>query len=128
MLAADVGQREQRMVAQPVITPLQLEQLQDHVAQVYVSPQIQAFLIDIANQTRKHQLITLGISPRGLLLWQRTCQAWAHLQGRDFVTPDDVLAVAEPVLEVRLSGEFNDWSSMWQQILKQVPIPVKFRE
>jgi MoxR-like ATPase len=126
MLAADVGplaqtNREQRTA---VITPGQLRQLQDHVATVAISERVQQYLVDLATVTRKHREVTLGLSPRGLLIWQRVAQAHAHLQGRGFVIPDDIQHVAGAVLEVRLAGDFDAAPRIVEEILAEVSVPV----
>jgi MoxR-like ATPase len=125
MLAANVG-RQAKSHANPtaVVDPEQLRKLQSHVADVAVDPMIQAYLVDLARVTRSQREVTLGLSPRGLLTWQRVAQAFAHLQGRDFVIPDDIQRVALPVLEVRLSGDFDSAQRVIGQILEQVPVPV----
>jgi MoxR-like ATPase len=65
----------------------------------------------------------LGLSPRGLITWQRVAQAWAFLDGRDFVIPDDVQAVANPVLEVRFGGTVDAVEKIIEEILSSVPVP-----
>ncbi len=66
----------------------------------------------------------LGLSPRGLLTWQRVAQARALLLGRDFVTPDDIQDVALPVLSVRLVGDFESAERIVAEILAAVAVPV----
>jgi len=78
----------------------------------------------LAEATREHRDVLLGLSPRGLLTWQRLAQAEAHLRGRDFVTPDDVQRVAGPVLSVRLTGEFESPQPIIDDIVGQVSVPV----
>ena len=107
-----------------VLTPAALRHLQQHVATVHVAQNIQGYMVDIAKATREHRDVLLGLSPRGLLTWQRLAQAEAHLRGRDFVTPDDVQHVAAPVLQVRLSGDFDSPQHIIGQVLEQVPVPV----
>ncbi len=126
MLAAQVGAPEGAggSVSQPVIDPEQLRDLQRHVAQMPVSSVVQEYLVALGQATRRHREVTLGISPRGLISWQRVAQARAHLQGRDFVLPDDVQHVARPVLEVRLSGNFDGALQVVDEILQSVPVPV----
>lgn len=125
MLAADVGRQGQHKATPPVVVhPEQLRRLQAHVADVAVDPMIQAYLVELAKVTRSHREVTLGLSPRGLLTWQRVAQAFAHLQGRDFVIPDDIQRVALPVLEVRLAGDFEGAQRIIENILAQVPVPV----
>jgi len=84
---------------------------------------VQDYLIDLAERTRNHPRISLGLSPRGLLIWQRVAQAWALLQHRTFVTPDDVQAVAQPVLLVRLIID-SDPPAVLQEIISTVPVPI----
>jgi MoxR-like ATPase len=125
MLAANVGANGKP--CQPraaVIDPQQLQQLQHHVANVAVCESVQQYLVDLAAATRSRREVTLGLSPRGLLVWQRVAQARAHLQGRDFVIPDDVQQVAAPVLEVRLAGDFAEAPRVVEQILSSVRVPV----
>jgi MoxR-like ATPase len=65
------------------------------------------------------------VSPRGLLIWQRAAQAHAWLDGRAFVTPDDVQRVAVPVLSVRLGIEGSDASGVIARILESVEVPTR---
>jgi MoxR-like ATPase len=125
MLAAAVGADDsQRGGGLAVVDPRQLRRLQRHVAEVAVSPIVQEYLVDLARVTREHREVTLGLSPRGLLIWQRVAQARAHLRGRGFVIPDDIQHVAGPVLEVRLSGDFDRAARVIEEILGAVPVPV----
>jgi MoxR-like ATPase len=125
MLAASVGtDGSARGAAVAILDPRRLGRLQQHVADVAVSGIVQEYLVDLARVTREHREVTLGLSPRGLLIWQRVAQARAHLQGRDFVIPDDIQHVAGPVLEVRLSGDFDQATRVVDEILDAVPVPV----
>jgi len=123
MLAAAVGVNPRDSDTIQALMPMQLAALQDQVAAIHVSPPVQSYLIDIAAASRVHLKITLGISPRGLLIWQRVSQAWAFLQGRGFVTPDDARAVAEPVLGVRLGAE-TDAATVIRELIHIVPVPI----
>jgi MoxR-like ATPase len=125
MLAANVGTNgAARPVAEAVINPDQLRQLQEHIATVTLTEAVQKYLVDLATATRNRREVTLGLSPRGLLIWQRVAQARAHLQGRGFVTPDDIQQVAIPVLEVRLAGDFDSAPGVVEEILQSVDVPV----
>lgn len=106
------------------LTLADLRQLQKAVSQVTLLQSVQEYLLDLARATRHHPLIHLGVSPRGLLTWQRVAQACAFLQGRLFVTPDDIQEVALPVLSVRLSGEFSSIESLTGELLARVPVPL----
>lgn len=124
MLADDDGSRNERHIPSPVLSSERLAVLQDHVAQVVVCDKVRSYLVELSEATRRHPSVVLGVSPRGLLTWQRLARAFAHLQGRDFVTPDDVQAVARPVLEVRLAGDFASPSAVIESVLREVPVPV----
>jgi MoxR-like ATPase len=69
---------------------------------IHVAPALRAYLLDLADATRRHPALALGLSPRGLLALQRVARAQAASQGRGFVTPDDVKALARVVLPHRL--------------------------
>jgi MoxR-like ATPase len=123
MLAAAVGRADGRDdPPPPVFAPGELAETQDAVAAIAVAPAVQRYLTALADATRKHPKITLGLSPRGLLTWQRVAQAWAYLAARPFVTPDDVKAVAGPVLGVRL-GTDGDPAALVRDLLASVPVP-----
>ena len=125
MLAANVGSINDKTLQNgAVINPAQLRNLQEHVANVAVSEPVREYLVDLGQTTREHKEITLGLSPRGLITWQRVAQARAHLKGRDFVTPDDIQEVARPVLEVRLTGDFDVAANTVDEILSSVKVPV----
>jgi MoxR-like ATPase len=122
MLAAAVGTVDGRDPSAPAaFEPGELAALQEQVAGVTVAPAVQGYLIDLADATRAHPRVSLGLSPRGLLIWQRVSQAWAFLRGRPFVTPDDVRAVAGPVLGVRLGVEESD--EVVRDVLSGVAVP-----
>ena len=124
LLAAAVGNRDGTSSVERVLEDGQLGALQEQVARIGVSANVRAYLVDLARATRSHPQVTLGLSPRGLLLWQRVAQAWAFLRQRPFVTPDDVQQVAHPVLSVRLGTTPEATASVLRQIVESVPVPV----
>lgn len=125
MLASSICRGDQKKAEiEAVLTPRQLQQLQNHVAQVHIERNLLRYMVELAEFTRSRSEVTLGVSPRGLLTLQRVAQAWAHLNGRDFVTPDDIQEMAYPVLNVRLSGEFDDSAELIDVMLRTVPVPV----
>jgi MoxR-like ATPase len=107
----------------PILAAGQLAAMQAAVAAIPVTGPVQDYLVTLAASTRNHRDIPLGVSPRGLLTWQRAAQAWAYLAGRQFVTPDDVQQVAVPVLSVRLGAERGDTESLIRQLLQGVEAP-----
>lgn len=99
------------------------------VAQVTVAPEIVGYIVDICRATRMSPSISVGVSPRGATALLATSRAWAWLSGRDFVTPDDVKALAPSTLSHRLSlrpeAEIEGVSvdSVMHTILSSVPVP-----
>jgi MoxR-like ATPase len=124
LLASAVGELNNTASAGRVLEKGELTDLQEQVARIGVSPKVRAYIVDLGRATRAHPSVTLGLSPRGLLIWQRVAQAWAFLRQRPFVTPDDVQQVAPPVLGVRLGISPDSTSDVLKQILEAVPVPV----
>ena len=89
----------------PVADAQSVVMLQQDAAQVAVSDDVADYIVALGEATRVQSGVFLGASTRALLALQRAAQAWAMLAGRDFVTPDDVKALAVPVLAHRLSVE-----------------------
>jgi MoxR-like ATPase len=129
LLGAAVGPCADRGdISAPDLGPGVLRSLQDQVACVAVCAAVRDYLVRLARASREHRRVTLGLSPRGLLIWQRLAQARAFLAGREFVTPDDVQDVAHPVLEVRLGIEPEATGRVLDEILGSVAVPVAGRE
>jgi MoxR-like ATPase len=125
MLEAAVGAEVGASAQGPAILgPGQLRTIQDRVSRVAVGAAVQDYLVSLAHASRGHRQVVLGLSPRGLLIWQRLAQARAFLDGRDFVTPDDVQDMANPVLEVRLGIEPEATFRVLTEVLASVPVPV----
>jgi len=112
-----------------VIDVKELLWAQQQIRDVYIDPLIKEYIVNLVNATRQHPDIYLGASPRGSLALYRTCQARAVLQGRDYVIPDDVKALAEVTLAHRLivspSARIRDVDprSVVAEILDTVPVP-----
>jgi MoxR-like ATPase len=87
---------------QPTADGCELAQLQAQVWEVHVDDTVQDYILRLIGATRSHADLALGASPRGTLALFKAAQAYAALQGRDFVLPDDVKRLAAPVLEHRL--------------------------
>ncbi len=125
MLEAAVGRgAEADRSVPPVMEPGELRALQDRVAEVAVGVAVREYLVALARATRTHRQVILGLSPRGLLIWQRLAQARAFLAGKGYVTPDDIQDVAEPVLGVRLGIEPEATARVLSEITASVPVPV----
>ena len=99
------------------------------VRAVAVSPEVTGYIVDIARATRQSPSLSLGVSPRGATALLATSRAWAWLNGRGFVTPDDVKALAHSTLAHRLSLrpeaelEGVDVGAVLASALSAVPVP-----
>lgn len=113
--------------AQTVLADDALLLTQQFVAGIYVDSCLHDYLLDLGEATRRHPQIHLGISPRGLLIWQRVCQAKAFLAGRDFVIPDDVQYTATAVLGVRLGIEHGDSRAVVNELIESITVPQGFK-
>ncbi|MFJ7202743.1 AAA family ATPase [Streptomyces sp. NPDC098789] len=113
----------------PVAGPADLEAARRAVAATTVSPEITGYVVDICRATRESPSLTLGVSPRGATALLSTARAWAWLTGRDYVTPDDVKALALPTLrhrvQLRPEAEMEGVSAdaVITAILSHVPVP-----
>ena len=118
---------------QPVLSIQELLQLQDEVSRVIVDDSVARYMLNIVSATRAHEQVRLGASPRGTLLLYEACQARAVVEGRNFVTPADVRAMAEPVLAHRLiirsrgadlGMAARERSEIIREILQRVKVPI----
>jgi MoxR-like ATPase len=90
------------VLVEPVLTAEEIHQASEVCRQVYVHPVIEDYVLDLARASRVDPAIELGVSPRGSLALLHTSQALAAIRGRDYVIPDDVKVLAQPVLTHRL--------------------------
>jgi MoxR-like ATPase len=106
-----------------------LRKLQEEIKQIYLDPAIEEYIISLVTATRHHEDVYLGASTRGALSLYRTGQARAAIAGRDYVIPDDIKALAEPVLGHRLiispAARIRNVTaiSVMSDILGAVPVP-----
>jgi len=114
---------------QAVAGPQDLAAGAEAVRRVTVSPEVAGYIVDIARATRQSPSLALGVSPRGATALMTTSRAWAWLNGRDFVTPDDVKALAQATLAHRLQLrpeaelEGVNVASVLASALSAVPVP-----
>lgn len=98
------------------------------VETVFIAPALKAYMVDLAATSRRHPALALGISPRATLQLSQVARARAAASGRDFVVPDDVHAIAIPVLAHRLvlrpdrTGRMTAEEAL-DEILRMVPVP-----
>ena len=112
-----------------VVSVEDLIKVQERLRHVYVDPLVKRYIVDIVTQTRRHPDIYLGASPRGALALFRVGQAWSAMEGRDYVIPDDIKALAAPTLAHRLiispSARLKDVTgeAVMGEILATLPVP-----
>lgn len=87
----------------PVCEKEELAALQEECQNVYIHPELLTYMVNVIHATRQHSRVSCGVSPRGTLAFVRAAQGYAMVQGRDYVVPEDIKAVAVPVLAHRLS-------------------------
>ncbi len=114
----------------PVVDSQTVSMLADHASTVFMAPGIKRYLVQIANATRDHPSLILGMSTRATLALQRASRVRAASQGRDYVLPDDVKHLAVPVLAHRLlldpqaRARGTPATRIVEDIMSSVPAPV----
>jgi MoxR-like ATPase len=116
---------------QPVINAEQVIALQQVIRTVQWQPSVERYLLAIVRATRTNPAIQIGISPRGTLALYRACEAYAAIQGRDYVQPDDIKYLAPRVLahrlltttRTRMRGKRS--LELMENIIRSIPVPVE---
>ena len=128
-ILASHGDRDPLDDLRPVVTAAQVNGLAAAARTAHIAPSLQGYLVDLADATRRHPHVAVGMSPRATLALQRVARARAATRNRTYVTPDDIKALAEPVLAHRLllspaarSGQATA-ASVIADVLSQVPQP-----
>ena len=114
----------------PVCTTEELAGLRKAAKEVYVHPLMKAYIVDLCQATRTDSQILNGVSPRGTLALFRAVRAYAMVQGRDYVVPEDVKALAVPVLAHRLTtarsfGSKSSAKEITERLLSTVSLPTE---
>ena len=118
---------------QPVVKREEIVEAQNALKDVEASTPVMAYITALCERTRQFEQVQLGVSPRGMLALLRASQAHALVEGRDFVTPDDVRAMAEPVLAHRIVvrgmyGRSGQGEMIVAEALKSTPVPTESPE
>jgi MoxR-like ATPase len=129
-ILAQRGARQREQIdLKAEITAAQLLQLQHVVELVHAGEAIEAYIVSLTAATREHPHVQVGVSPRGSLALYQLSRASAMVQGRDFVLPDDVKAMAVPALAHRLLLKPELWvrgvqaEQVVQDILDRIEVP-----
>ncbi len=114
----------------PVMSAAEVVEIQDKTSKTRMDSLIVDYVLDLADATRHHEQLHLGVSPRGALALTQACQAAAVVSGRDYVTPDDVKTLFIPCCAHRVvsktylhNGDLAATSRVLQTILDRIPAP-----
>jgi MoxR-like ATPase len=129
ILQRRIDRRVDEVVVAPVIDAAGVVALQDAIEDVHVAPSILDYVVAVVGATRDHSMVQVGASPRGSEALVKVSRARAAMAGRDFVTPEDVKAVAVPALAHRLVLRPEQWvrgartDDVVAECLDRVPTP-----
>jgi MoxR-like ATPase len=100
------------------------------VEEVYVEADVRRYMVDLAAKSRSHHQIAVGVSPRGSLALLKLARAWAAIQGRAFVLPDDIKQFIQPALAHRIILDPSLWdtkrseNTVLAEVTHSVSVPV----
>jgi len=120
---AVASDKEDRHSQESILQAGDLARMQAMVASLTIVPKLQEYLVRLANVTRDDSAFHHGLSPRAVLMWQRLSQARAFLDGRSFVTPDDIQAVAPPLFSIHITSSQQGSIRTVEDILAKVAVP-----
>jgi MoxR-like ATPase len=112
-----------------VVSVEEVLKAQEEIQSIYLAEEVYKYLVEIVQKTREHKDVYLGASPRGSLALYRTSQAWAAIQGRDYVMPDDIKALVVPCLGHRIilgpGSRLRNLTTdlVLQEVIKDVIVP-----
>ena len=127
----DRGAQEPVDLIGPVADAAVVRWMSDRLEEVHVSGALRSYLLEVAGATRRHPGLSLGLSPRGVLALLRVARARAASLNRDFVTPDDIKALAQSMLPHRLLPKPDSRvrgvrsADIVTEIIDSVPVPRK---
>jgi MoxR-like ATPase len=116
-------------VVRPVLSPAEVTAMQAVAARIHVEDDLHDYAVAVTTFTRSHPRVALGASPRATLALIQASKAWAMMAGRTFVTPDDVRAVAAPVLAHRLvlTADTEPDAKAREQVIDEALAKVSYR-
>lgn len=114
---------------QPVVTPEETLYLKENYRHITVSDAVAGYIMDIIQATRNHNTFLSGVSTRGTMALYQTAQVMAAFEGRGFVMPEDVKAVAIPILGHRITasggGSAKEAQVHLEKLLEKIPVPTE---
>ena len=130
ILARRLQRKDDAILLSPVVTPDDFSKMRQLVEHVYVDSDVQRYIVDLVTEIRHHRQVVIGASPRGSLALVKLTRAWAAIQGRNYVLPDDVKLFAQDTLGHRLILEPSLWGSkttedtVIDEIVRSIEVPV----
>ena len=125
------AERKKDIVAvNAIISPETFLMMRAATEEVYVDPDVRRYMVDLAAKSRFHRQVAVGISPRGSLALLKLTRAWAAIQGRSYVVPDDVKQFIQPALAHRIILDPSLWdvkkseNTVIAEISQSVSVPV----
>jgi MoxR-like ATPase len=115
---------------QAIISPETFLAMRETVEGVYVDPDVRRYMVDLVAKSRSHRQVSVGVSPRGSLALLKLTRAWAAIQGRSYVVPDDIKQFILPALSHRIILEPSLWdikkseNTVMTEVSQSVPVPV----
>jgi MoxR-like ATPase len=104
------AERKKDAVAlQAIISPETFLAMRATVEGVYVDPDVRRYMVDLSAKSRSHRQVAVGVSPRGSLALLKLTRAWAAIQGRNYVVPDDIKQFIQPALSHRIILDPSLW-------------------
>jgi MoxR-like ATPase len=122
--------KEDAIVLNAVVSPPAFGAMRQMVEEVFVHPDVERYMVNLATQTRQHRQVAIGVSPRGSLALLKLTRAWAAIHGRSYVLPDDVKQFAREalchriILEPSLWGSKNMEETIIDEVIQSVSVPV----
>lgn len=107
-----------------ILNPETMAMMQEAVKEVYVDEVVKTYIVQIAHATREHRSVRLGLSPRGSILLMKAGQAYAFLQGRDYVIPDDIKALLPHMLghRIMIKTDLNSTGMTIEDVIQEIAI------
>ncbi len=130
ILRRRADRREDEVVLRPVTSPETFLAMRAAVESVHVEPAVRRYMVELAAGTRGHAHVVVGTSPRGSLALLKTARAWAAMEGRGYVLPDDVKRMAPWALGHRIVLDPGLWNvqrserTVVDEVVGSVPVPV----
>jgi MoxR-like ATPase len=125
------AERKKDVVAlQAIISPEIFLEMRAAVEGVYVDADVRRYMVSLAAKSRSHHQVAVGVSPRGSLALLKLTRAWAAIQGRGFVVPDDVKQFIQPALAHRIILDPSLWdtkrseNTVLAEVTRSVSVPV----